>query len=162
MNLRNSDLIIDDESYFTKSNSVLTGNDSYYSNDRTQTPDAVKYIYVQKYEKKVLAWVAISPKGMSQIYFRESKLAVNQDVYLNDCLIKRLKPFIAQHYKARKYVFWPDLASSHYAKSVTNWLKSEKIPYVPKDMNPANVQEAREIEDHLIFFHSHSLFTFFK
>ena len=62
MNFRNSDLIIDDVSFFTLSNSVLTGNDSYYSNDGTQTPDAVKYIYVQKYEKRVLAWVAISPK----------------------------------------------------------------------------------------------------
>ena len=48
--------------------------------------------------EKVLVWVAISPKGMSQIYFRASGLAVNQDVYLNDCLIKRLKQFIAQHY----------------------------------------------------------------
>ena len=26
-------------------------------------------------------------------------------------------------------------------------MKSEKIPYVPKDMNPANVPEARAIED---------------
>ena len=123
-NYRNSDFIIDDESYFTLSNSVLTGNDSYYSNDRTLTPDAVKYIDVNKYDEKVLVGVAISPKGMSQIYFRASGLAVNQDVYLNDCLIKRLKPFIAQHYKGQKYVFWPDLASSHYAKSVTNWLNS--------------------------------------
>ena len=98
----------------------MRGNDSYYSNDRTLT-HAVKYIDVQKYEENVLVWFAISPKGMSQIYFRASGLAVNQDVYLDDCLIKRLKPFIAQHYIGQKYVFWSDFASSHYAKSVTNW-----------------------------------------
>ena len=37
--------------------------------------------------EKVLVWVAISPKGMSQIYFRASGLAVNQDVYLNDYIV---------------------------------------------------------------------------
>ena len=66
--------------------------------------------------------MAISPKGMSQIYIRPSGLAVNQEVYLNECIIKRLMLFIEKHYKKHKYVFWPDLASSNYAHSVTNWL----------------------------------------
>ena len=139
-NYRNSDFIIDDESYFTLSNSSFTGNDSYYSNDRTQTPDTVKYIDVVKFEEKVLVWMAISPKG-------PSGLAVNQEVYLNECIVKRLMPFIEKHYQKDKYVFWPDLASSHYANSVTNWLDDHKVPFVPKTLNPANVPEARAIED---------------
>jgi hypothetical protein len=86
-------------------------------------------------------------KGVSKIFIRPSGVAVNQEVYLNEC-IKRLVPFINQHHKEDNYVFWPDLASSHYAKSVTDWLKQNNIPFVPKAMNPANVPEARPIEDY--------------
>ena len=55
--------------------------------------------------------------------------------------------FIQEHHRDEKYVFWPDLASSHYAKMVINWLEEKKIPIVPKAMNPANLPEARTIED---------------
>ena len=75
---RDCEFIMDDESYFTLSNSVLTGNDSYYSSDKNQTPDTVKYIDKAKYEQKVLVWVAISPKGYSQIFIRPSEMAINQ------------------------------------------------------------------------------------
>jgi len=44
-------------------------------------------------------------------------------------------------------VFWPDLASSHYAKSVVNYLNEEKVNFVQKFENPPNIPEARPIED---------------
>jgi hypothetical protein len=43
--------------------------------------------------------MAISLIGMSQIYTRPSGLAVNQEIYLNECIIKRLMPFIEKHYQ---------------------------------------------------------------
>ena len=144
---RKSDFIIDDESYFTLSNSVLAGNDSYYTNYRTQTPDDVKHFNKAKYEPKVVVWIAISPKGLSKPYFRPSGIAINQEVYLNECIIKRLVQCIQEHHSDGKYVFWLDLASSHYAKTVINWLEEHKIPIVPKAMNPANMPEASPIED---------------
>jgi hypothetical protein len=42
-----------------------------------------------------------SPKGMSQIYIRPSGLAVNQEVNLNEYIIKRLMPFIEKRILAR-------------------------------------------------------------
>ena len=39
------------------------------------------------------------------------------------------------------------LATSHYANSVTKWLKTQKIPFVQKKDNPANLPEARAIEE---------------
>ena len=45
------------------------------------------------------------------------------------------------------YVFWPDLASSHYAHSVQDYLKSKGIPLIPKTINPVNVPKARPIEN---------------
>jgi hypothetical protein len=44
-------------------------------------------------------------------------------------------------------VFWPDKASSHYAKVVTQHLDQENVNYVAKEDNPANLPEARSIED---------------
>jgi len=40
-------------------------------------------------------------------------------------------------------VFWPDLASSHYDIRVQEYLKSNKICYVPKWCNPANCPKLR-------------------
>jgi len=108
--------ILDDESYFTLSNSTLAGNDCYYSNDVASTPDEIKHKLKEKYESKGLVWIAISSQGVSQ-------------------------PFFAP------YIFWQDLASSHYAHSVLNHLRKEKINFVEKVDNPANVPEAQPIED---------------
>ena len=46
--------IIDDESYFTLSNTTLPGNDRFYSNNIQMKPDHVKYKYQAKYESKVM------------------------------------------------------------------------------------------------------------
>ena len=135
---RNHELIIDNESYFTLSNSTLAGNNTYYSNDQKLTPDIVKYYDVAKFEKKLLVWMAISPRGITSIYIGPSGQAVNQEIYLKECLQKRLQPFINKYYRDTKYIFWPDLATSQYANSVTKWLKTQKIPFVQKKDNPAN------------------------
>jgi len=113
--------IIDDESYFTLTHSSLAGNDRFYSSDIQKTPDDVKYKFKSKFEPKLLVWLAISPRGMSRPYFVPSGLAVNQHIYLEQCIQKRLMPFIKNKYPMGRYIFWPDLASSHYANSVVNF-----------------------------------------
>jgi transposase len=140
------DFLIDDESYFTYNNSDTPGNDGFYSDNMNITPDNVKYNLQEKYPPKLLVWLAISPKGVSKPYFCKSKSAVNQDVYYQ-ILKEKLVPFIKKNYSTGGYVFWPDLASAHYATKVTDYLKSQNIPYIPKFMNPANLPEARPIED---------------
>ena len=64
----------------------------------------------------------MSSKGLSKIYMRPSGMAINQDVYLTECIQKRLVPFIQNNNRHDQYVFWPDMASSHYAASVTKWM----------------------------------------
>ena len=58
-----------------------------------------------------------------------------------------MQPFINKYYRDTKYIFWPNLATSHYANSVTKWLKTQKIPFVQKKDNPANLPEACAIDD---------------
>ena len=94
----------------------------------------------------MLVWICISTKGVSTPFFSKSGLATNQDKYLRQCIIKRLIPFIELNHSEDDYVFWPDLATAHYAKSVTNYLDSKNVNYVAKDDNPPNVPECRPIE----------------
>jgi hypothetical protein len=144
---KNFTIILDDESYFTLSNSTLAGNDRFNSDDVKKTPDNIKYKYVAKFEPKVLVWIAFSSEGVSQPLFFQSGQAINQYVYLKQCIQKRLVPFINAYHSGSSYVFWPDLASSHYAKTVIEYLNKQKINFVAKAENPANVPEARPIED---------------
>ena len=74
--------------------------------------------------------------------------SVYQFIYLNECIKKkRLVPFIKEHHFNDQYLFWPDLASSHYAKTVVTYFKEQKINFVEKEDNPPNVPECRPIED---------------
>jgi hypothetical protein len=141
---KNYIFILDDESYFTLSNSTLAGNNCFYSDDVSTTPDEIKHNLKSKYEEKVLVWIAFSSKGFSKPFFVPSKQAINQDMYLDQCIKRRLIPFIKKH---PKHIFWPDLASSHYAKKVLKYLREQKVIFVEKADNPANVPEARPIED---------------
>ena len=117
MDYGNFDFIFDDESYFTLNNTTLAGNDRFYSSKKKITPDNVKYKYKTKYEPKMLCWIAISPKGMINPLFFQSGLAINQEVYREKWLKTCLVPFVKRNYRRVKYVFWPNLATSHYAKS---------------------------------------------
>ena len=88
------------------------------SSDISLTPPEVKYAGKQKFGSKVLVWMAICPKGVSAIHVQE-KQCINAELYL-DILKKKLVPFLNKHYTSRdEFFFWPDLASSHYARSVT-------------------------------------------
>ena len=114
------DFIMDDESYFTLSHTTLSGNNRFYSSNVCKTPDLIKNRYVTKFEPKILVYLAITHQGMSRPIFFRTGLAVNQNVYKEKCLKQPLIPFIREKYRHRPYVFWPDLASSHYANSAQN------------------------------------------
>ena len=101
----------------------------------------------KKFEPKLLVWICISQKGISKPYFVPSGLGINQHVYLKECIQKRLIPFIQQHHLEDDYVFWPDLASSHYAKTVIDYLREKNVKFLEKEDNPANVPECRAIEN---------------
>ena len=141
------DFILDDKTYFTLSNTTLPGNNRFYSSNVSEKLDSIKNKYIAKFEPKVLLYIAISPLGTSRPLFFKSGLAINQIIYKEICLKKALIPLIKDKYRHRRYVFWPDLASSHYARSVQNYLTSQKVLFVPKMINPACVPKARPIED---------------
>ena len=139
--------VIDDESYFTLTHSTINGNDNFYSSNVSLTPSCIKYSPKSKFEDKLLVWICFSARGVSKPFFVPSKMAINQNVYLEDCIKQRLLPFINTFHSDGNYVFWPDLASSHYANTVVDHLKIKNVKFVQKEDNPPNVPECRPIED---------------
>jgi transposase len=59
---------------------------------------------------------------------------------------KRLIKFINKHHSDSNYLFWPDLASAHYAKDTIETFDQLGIKYVHKEENPPNVPQLRRIE----------------
>ena len=103
---KNRDYVIDGESYFTLDNSDLAGNDMFYSDDINSCSDNIKYKLVEKFAPKLLVWIAMCPRGASEIYIVPKNLSINQDIYMQECLSKRLLPMLRKHYKNNNnYIF---------------------------------------------------------
>ncbi|XP_050500958.1 uncharacterized protein LOC126880924 [Diabrotica virgifera virgifera] len=140
-------LIMDDEKYFTLSNSEMKGNDGFYTRNVQDAPDEVRFKGKVKFADKILVWCAISEAGVSQPFVgRVRGEALNADIYIDRCLTK-LVQFINTHHSNDEIIFWPDLASCHYARRTTDWLTAQNINFVPKRDNPPNVPQARPIEE---------------
>lgn len=144
--LRGSILIMDDESYFDLDGHDFFGGQYYsYVECPDDVPDTVRYRPKAKYGKKLLIWVAISSQGVSSPYFHECDGARNANYYIKNCIQGKLAPFVDLHDK-KKVLFWPDLASCHYANATLQALAELKIRYVSKIANPPVVPMLRPIE----------------
>lgn len=140
-------IIIDDEKYFTLSNSEIKGNDGFYTDHVEECPDNVRYKEKAKFADKILVWCAISIRGISAPYVgRVRGEALDSERYINNCLTK-LVDFVHEQHAEDDIIFWPDLASCHYARNTQNWLHQNNIPFIPKNDNPPNLPQARPIED---------------
>lgn len=106
----------------------------------------VQFIKKQKFQPKLCVWLAISAKGRSAPYFVPAKNAIKAEMYAKECIKKMLKPFLNTHHPDGKYIFWPDLASCHYAKHTQDVLHELEINFVDKSCNPPNVPQIRPIE----------------
>lgn len=145
ISLRRKSLIMDDECYFPLK--WDKGGNSHYESEDKPATDKVKFRCEKKFPTRLMMWIAISPFGISEPFFLPSNGAVNAEVYLRECIIKRLIPFINQLHDVDNIVFWPDLASSHYARTVTEFLTDNGIPFVQKGTNPPNLPQCRPIEN---------------
>ena len=72
---------------------------------------------------------------------------INGEFYREKCIKQTLLPFLATHYPSGGYVFWPDLATAHYARATATLLTEAEVPTVTREMNPPNLPQLRPIED---------------
>jgi hypothetical protein len=127
---------MDDESYFTFIGSNCYGNDSYHSYDRLEAPENVKYKFTSKFPPKVMVWIAISAKGLSDPLIMKS----------GPNFTKQKISQIHRQISFGKYIFWSDLATSHCANLTQAEYSCLKIKLVPKNLNPPNVPQLRPIQ----------------
>lgn len=135
--------IMDDETYVLCSFSQLPGQEFYISRGRGNVPKEFRTKKKTKFPRKFLVWQAICSCGMRSKCFVTSG-TINSEIYVKECLQKRLLPFVRQHNVST--FFWPDLASCHYSKATAKWYEENNIVLVPREANPPNCPELRPIE----------------
>lgn len=139
----NNFIIIQDDETYRKLHE--TAQTHYIATPGEEVSVVLRTIECEKYALKVLIWIAISPLGCSDVFVVKSGYAINQKTY-RDILEKYLIPFYKKMSERGKPIFWPDLASSHYAHSVLDFMEENGIRYVEKEINPPALPEVRPIE----------------
>lgn len=134
---------MDDETYVKMDTTTLPGPQFYTAKVGENVPDNVKKIPVEKFGKKVLVWQAICSCGKKSSSFYTIG-TIGGEMYRKECISKRLLTFYRAH--DIPPLFWPDLASAHYANETLELLKAKNIEYVRKEDNPPNCPELRPIE----------------
>ena len=57
---------MNDEKYFLLQDQLAPTNRAFYTTDKRSTAPQVKFKRSQKFESKILVWIAISEKGISE------------------------------------------------------------------------------------------------
>ena len=97
----------------------MSNSARYYTDDKSKLSDDVSFIKKNNYPKNKLMWEAISNRGMPIAYFRPSKsVAINTEIYINECLQPGLLPFIHKHHSDLNFQFVHDLAGACHSKAV--------------------------------------------
>ena len=67
----------------------------------------------EKFPQKVLVWLAIDENSKISKPFFMKEGYMSGEIYLKQCVVKRLMPIIKSNNNA---IFWPDCATLHYQK----------------------------------------------
>ncbi|CAF1522401.1 unnamed protein product [Rotaria sordida] len=108
MILNDCDIVLDDEKYFGLSGDNVQCDQRYYITNSLTTPSHVQYKKKKKFSSKLLVLITIPSKVASDIYVHKSEHVISSDIYLNECINKRLLSFIEEHHKNDDYVLWPE------------------------------------------------------
>jgi hypothetical protein len=146
-NLSDKKILMDDETYFKLKCDYIPGNDHYFTSDVASAPPHVKFRTERKYPVQLMLWLCVSEDGVSDPVFLERPNSVNAEFYQQACLMRGLVPFINKHHNGDDILFWPDLASAHYAHTTLEVLRGLNIPFVEKEHNPPNLPQCRPIEN---------------
>lgn len=131
-------LIMNDERWFTRTGDIAETR-SYYTFDPSTTPPEIKFKQLMEYEPTLLFSWTVSAKDRSSMYVYKSKISVRADLYLIQCVKKRLLPFVNKHHRD----FDVRLAFGETFPSLTR----ATIPGLPSVLNlPSPIAERRYAE----------------
>ena len=96
------DFVLDDEKFFTLSSSHMPANSYYYTEGHAPHAPLPHHVKTKaKSEPKLMLCIAISNAGISKPYIVPSGMAVRKEVYIPECLERRLLPFIRENHYTR-------------------------------------------------------------
>lgn len=136
-------ILMDDETYCKVDFKQLPGKKFYTATKKGNVKEKFKEVKSEKFAAKYMVWQAICSCGLKTDTFVTNG-SINATVYIKECLQKRILPFIGRH--RGSVLFWPDLATSHYAGQTIKWFEENGVQFVPKDCNPPNTPMLRPIE----------------
>lgn len=136
--------LLDDETYIFADPSQIPGDSCYTECPGHPLSEEHKVKPKEKFPEKFMVWQRLAENGMVSEPF-VTKKSMNQHVYRDEC-VSKISALIERLDVDREIIFWPDLATSHYAKTVIEELKKKNINFVPKLENPPNVPQCRPIE----------------
>src|SRR5690348_10048253 len=134
-------IVMDDETYCPVDPESINGVKYYTCRNKQDVEDKFKFHSREKFPKKYLVWLAFDENGgVSNIYVTTKSM--DSKLYLTECIKKRMIPFV----KNRNVLFLPDMATCHYVRNVTDFLRAKKVDFVEKKDNAPNVPQVRPIE----------------
>ena len=89
---------MNDESYFTLSGTEMPANKGFYAAAGDAVPYAVRIAPQEKFPRKLLVWMAISPRGITATVICPSRGNIDGDFYREKCLKQVLLPFLNTQY----------------------------------------------------------------
>ena len=128
---------MDDETYVLEDFKQLPGMCFYTGMQQNGVEEHFRTKKNTKLHKKYLIWQATCSCGRASQSFITAG-TVNKEIYREECLKKRLFPFLRINDA-------PTL-SWHYAKDVLKWYKANGVHVVPNEANPPNCPKLRPIE----------------
>ena len=154
-------MVCDDKMYLRLKNDRFGAKKGFYKPadmSKGDAPDEVRLRSQEKFPKKVSMGIAISQKGILEIFFLSSGQAVKIIFYRKKCIQEHLVLFLDQYHAGGLYNFFPDLAISLYAKAPLELLEDGNIADVPKAKNPPKCPQLEPIET----FFSHFIYRVYK
>ena len=134
-------VVMDDETYVKADFKQLPGQEFYTASGKEKVSEIFKTIKLLKFPKKVPVWQAICTCGLKSGILISTG-TINQEIYVQKCLKKRLLSFLKKH--NRPVLFWPDLACCRYmgkrqssGTMRTTWLWYPKTTTLPTAQNSA-------------------------
>jgi len=138
-------LVVDDETYMILDPREAPGRKFFHSTGAKGIKFDHKLKCKSKFLKEILVLQEMDENGnVSDPYITEG--TINAQISLNECAKKPLISFVREHHKIEYILFWSDMATSDYAKVVTDYLEAENVDFVKKTDNPANIPKLWGIE----------------
>lgn len=93
-----------------------------------------------EYLPKLEVWVAFSNKGVCEPFIQRLGEKFDHNVYLEECVKKRLVPFIEENHSDAEdeAVIWADAQPVYFNKKTLAYLDGQDIKYVEKEDIPGN------------------------